>query len=63
MKTPYKVDTYLVYFLITFFSSVMLAAGIYFEKRRVNVLAEINTTRKELKVIYGGASETKTATS
>lgn len=63
MKTPYKIDTYLVYYLITFFSSLMLAAGIYFERRRVNVLEEIKTTREELKVIYGGASEKKAATS
>ena len=58
MNTPYKVDTYLVYYLVTIFSSIMLATGIYLERRRVNVLEEIKTTRQELKVIYGGETAT-----
>ncbi len=63
LKTPHKADTYLVYFLITFISSVMLSFGIHLEKRRVNVLAEIKTTREELKMVYGGSRERKAATS
>jgi len=62
LRTPHKADTYLVYFFITFCSSIILATGIYLEKRRVNVLAEIKTTRKELKMVYGG-SDRKAATS
>jgi len=59
LKTPHKTDTFLVYFFITFSSSIILATGIYLEKRRVNVLTEIKTTREELKMIYGGVDRTK----
>jgi hypothetical protein len=61
MKTPHKADTYVVYYLITFCSSLILATGIYLEKRRVNVLAEIKTTREELKMIYGGVERAATS--
>ncbi len=56
LRTSYKADTLLVYFLVTIFSSLVMAAGIIFERRRVRQLAEINTTREELKLIYGGQS-------
>jgi hypothetical protein len=62
LKTPYKTDTFLVYFLITIFSSLLISAGIIFERRRVRELIELQTARKELKVIYG-RSETNTAVS
>lgn len=55
MKTQYRDDTYLVYFLVSIFSSLMVATGIYFERKRVKQIAEVQTTRKELKVIYGRA--------
>jgi hypothetical protein len=60
LKTPYKTDTFLVYFLITIISSLLISAGIIFERKRVRQLTELQTTRKELKVIYG-RSETNTA--
>jgi hypothetical protein len=62
LKTPYKTDTFLVYFLITIFSSLLISAGIILERRRVRELMELQTARKELKVIYG-RSETNTAAS
>jgi hypothetical protein len=62
LKTPYKTDTFLVYFLITIFSSLLISAGIIFERRRVRELKELQTARKELKVIYG-RSEKNTAVS
>jgi len=61
IKTPFKTDTFLVYYLITVFSSVILSTGIIFERKRVKQLKELRVARKELKVIYGGGSETKTA--
>ena len=63
LKTPYKTDTFLVYYLITIFSSVLISAGIIYERKRVRELMELQTARKELKVIYGRAEETKTALS
>lgn len=62
LKTPYKADTFLVYFLITIISSLLISAGIIHERKRVRELAELQTARKELKVIYGG-SEKNTAAS
>src|SRR5436189_3341475 len=60
LKTPYKADTYLIYYLVSIVSSLLLATGIVFERRRVSQLAELQTARKELKVIYG-RSDTETA--
>jgi hypothetical protein len=62
LKTPYKADTYLVYFFINFFSSALISTGIYLERKRVTQLAEVQITREELKLIYG-RSGTQAATS
>ena len=63
LKTPYKTDTFLVYYLITIFSSLLIATGIIFERKRVRELMELQTARKELKVIYGRAEKTDRALS
>jgi hypothetical protein len=60
LKTPYKTDTYLIYYLVSIFSSLLLATGIIFERRRVSQLAELQTARQELKIVYGRA-DTETA--
>ncbi len=57
-KTPYVADTFLVYFLVATFSSLLMCAGIIIERKRVQKLNELKITRKELSVIY---PETKTA--
>jgi hypothetical protein len=62
LKTPYKTDTFLVYFLVNIFSTLLLSAGIIIERKRVRQLTELQTARQELRVIYGG-SETNTAVS
>jgi hypothetical protein len=62
IKTPYKTDTFLVYYLITIFSSVLISTGIIYERKRVKQLKELRVARKELKVIYGH-SEKDTAVS
>ena len=53
LKTQYKADTHIVYFLVTIFSSLLIAAGIFLERKRVKQLTELKIARKELKVIYG----------
>jgi hypothetical protein len=53
VETPYKTDVYLIYFLIIIFTSIPMSVGIYFERRRVRQLSELQTTREELKKIYG----------
>jgi len=63
LKTPYKTDTFLVYYLVSIFSSTLIAAGIVYERKRVKELMELQTARKELRVIYGRAEERETALS
>ncbi len=63
LKTPYKSDTFLVYYLISLFSSVFIATGIVLERKRVRELKELQTARKELRVIYGRAEEKEKALS
>ena len=62
IKPVYKDDAHLVYFLITIFSSIAMAVGIYFERTRVRQLAELQTTREELKAIYGEERDGKKMT-
>lgn len=61
IMTPHILDTFLVYYIVSFTTSILLSTGIYLERRRVNVLEELRTTRQELKMIYGGASPKKAA--
>jgi hypothetical protein len=53
LKTPYKLDTFVIYYLISIVSSLLISAGIIFERKRVKQLTELQTARKELKIIYG----------
>ncbi|MEI9909999.1 MAG: hypothetical protein WDO71_10180 [Bacteroidota bacterium] len=50
LKTPYKADTQIVYYLVTTFSSLVIAAGIFFERKRVKQLTELKVAREELKL-------------
>lgn len=58
-KTPYVADTFLVYFMVVTFSSLLMCAGIFIERKRVQKLNELKQTRKELSDIY---KDTQTAT-
>ena len=61
IKPVYKDDAHLVFFLITIFSSTAMSIGIYFERKRVQQLVELQTTREELKAIYGEQQTKKRA--
>ena len=54
-------DANLLYFLLTVFSSVLVSAGIYAERRRVNQLREIEQSRRELRELYGDEKKTTTS--
>lgn len=58
VNEQYVADTFLVYFLVTTFSSMLMCAGIIIERKRVQKLNELKITRKELSTIY---ADTKTA--
>lgn len=51
-KTPYIEDTFLIYFLVSTFSSLMMCTGIIFERKRILKLVELKKARKELHIIY-----------
>ena len=57
-KTKDVANTFLIYFLVTTFSSLLMCAGVFIERKRVQKLAELKITRKELSIIY---KEAKTA--
>lgn len=50
-------DAFLIYFLVTTISSLLMAIGILIERKRVQKLNELKVTRKELSELY---SEKKT---
>jgi hypothetical protein len=53
IETQYVMDVYLIYYLVTIITSIPMCVGIYFERKRVRHLSELQTTREELKKIYG----------
>ena len=59
LKTPYVEHTFLIYFLVTTISSLILTTGILIENKRVQKLLELKVARKELSALY---SETKKTT-
>ncbi|MBL7749139.1 MAG: hypothetical protein JNM19_16995 [Chitinophagaceae bacterium] len=52
VKQQYVEDTFLVYFMVTFLSSLLISAGIFIERKRIYKLTELKITRKELSDIY-----------
>ena len=53
-------DTFLVYFLVTTFSSIFICVGIVMERKRVQKLNELKVTRKELSIVYKESQPTPT---
>ena len=53
-KTPFIEDTFLVYFLVVTFSSLLVSTGIIVEEKRIRKLNELKLTRRELLDIYAG---------
>ncbi len=52
IKTPLVADTFLLYFIVLTFSSIILCTGLVFERKRVQKLFELKKARKELHDIY-----------
>jgi hypothetical protein len=53
LKTESNETSFLVFFIVSTFSSLMMSAGLIIEKNRIIKLKELKTTRKELSVIFG----------
>ncbi|HRG83104.1 MAG TPA: hypothetical protein PLO99_11365, partial [Chitinophagaceae bacterium] len=47
-------DIFLIFFMVSTFSSLMLSVGIYIEEKRIRKLNELRVTRRELSNIYAG---------
>jgi hypothetical protein len=58
-RDDYVADTFLVYYIVSFLSSILLTAGIIIESNRVKKVNELKITREELSAIY---TNTKAAT-
>jgi len=52
INEQYVADTFLVYFIVTTISSLLLAVGIYIESKRIKKMNELKITRQELSTIY-----------
>ncbi len=59
-KSQYVEHTFLIYFLVTTFSSLLLSTGIIIERKRILKLNEVKTARKELADIYKDTVSTPT---
>jgi hypothetical protein len=51
-KTNQVADTFLLYFIVVTFSSIILCTGLVFERKRIQKLHEVKQARKELRDIY-----------
>ena len=51
-KTNDIANTFLIYFFVTTFSSLLMCAGIILEKKRIRKLVELKVVRKELSSLY-----------
>jgi hypothetical protein len=51
-KTKQVADTFLIYFFVLTFSSILVSIGIISEQRRVRKLNELKLTRRELSDVY-----------
>jgi hypothetical protein len=55
LKTPYKADTLLLYFISSIVSSALMAIGLHMMRRRMKELRDIRVTRRELATFFGEA--------
>lgn len=52
MRTKDIENSFLVYFFVITLSSLLMSIGIFTEKKRFKMLEELDTTRKELSLLY-----------
>jgi hypothetical protein len=53
LKTPYKSDTLLLYFISSIVASVLMAVGLHMMRKRMKELKDIQLTRRELATFFG----------
>ena len=57
VKTEFIDDTFLIYFIATTISALLMSAGLVFEWGRIKKIRELKITRKELTDIYKEANQ------
>lgn len=60
IKSGEVADIYTVYFIAVTISSLLLSIGIIIENKRIRILEELKTTRKELNMLYSNSQTVKT---
>lgn len=58
IKTTFVADTFLIYFIVTTISSLLICTGIISEQKRIRRLNELKLTRRELSDIYNSEKKT-----
>jgi hypothetical protein len=58
LKSKNIADTFLVYYFVSTFSSILMAVGIFVERKRIKKFSELKVVRRELSQLY---SNEKTA--
>lgn len=53
MKTPFKADTMMLYFIASGIASILMAIGLHMMRQRMRELETLKTTRKELALFFG----------
>ena len=53
VKTPFKGDTELLYFISSIVSSIVMTVGLHLMRRRMKELQSLKLTRKELALFFG----------
>jgi hypothetical protein len=53
LRTPYKSDTLLLYFISSMVASVLMAIGLHMMRKRMKELRDIRITRRELASFFG----------
>lgn len=53
LKTPYKQETLLLYFISSIIASILMTIGLHMMRKRMKELAAIKITRKELAAFFG----------
>ena len=59
MKTEYVTDVFVMYFIVTTLSALILSVGMIVENKRIKKLKELKLVRKELSMVYGDPSSPK----
>ena len=59
MQNQDVADIFIMYFIVTILSAVLLSIGMIFENKRIKKLKELKLVRKELSMVYGDSSSGK----